>query len=336
MVIFDWIESNIMSFLSLQGAVSQGIIWGIMAIGVYLTYRILDFADLSVEGTLGLGAGVSAILIINGMNPYLTLVFSLLAGALAGFATGIFNTVFKIPPILSGILTMIGLYSITIRVMGDSANVTLIGKDKVITPISELLKKCGLSGTAVENIAGIILGIVFVVAVIVLLYRFFGTEIGTSIRATGSNVKMSRALGVNTDAMVVLTLVISNALVGLCGGLLAQTQGTADVQVGQGSIVIGLASIIIGEVIMCHKDHSFGYKLSAVVVGSIIYRIIFSLAIAPLGQKIGLKSFDTKIITAVIIAVALAVPVVKSKLNHRKLRIANDKRYENIGGGVNA
>jgi len=328
----EWFESNIISLLSLQGAVAQGIIWGIMALGVYLTYRILDFADLSVEGTLGLGAGVSAILITSGMNPYLSLVFAILAGALAGLVTGILNTVFKIPPILAGILTMIGLYSLTIRVMKDSSNVTLIGKDKIITPISNLLTKWGIRGALVDNLASMALGIIFVVLIIALLYRFFGTEIGTSIRATGSNKAMSRALGVNTDAMVVLTLIISNALVGLAGGLIAQTQGTADVTIGQGSIVIGLASIIIGEVIMCRKDHSFWYKLSAVIVGSIIYRIIFSLAIAPLGQKLGLKSFDTKIITAVIIAIALATPVVKQKLAERKLRKANDKLYADVGG----
>lgn len=332
----EWFESNIISLLSLQGAISQGIIWGIMAIGVYLTYRILDFADLSVEGTLGLGAGVSAILITNGMNPYLSLVFAVLAGALAGFATGIFYTVFKIPPILSGILTMIGLYSLTIRVMDDSSNVTLIGKDKIITPLCNLFTKLGVKGALVENLASMCIGFVAIVLLIVLLYRFFGTEIGTSIRATGSNVHMSRALGVNTNAMAVLTLVISNALVGLSGGLIAQTQGTADVTIGQGSIVIGLASIIIGEVIFCRKDHSFWYKLSAVVVGSIIYRIIFSLAIAPLGQKLGLKSFDTKIITAVIIAIALATPVVKQRLNEKKLRKENDKRYANVGGNQNA
>lgn len=336
MEIIGWIENNIMTGLSFQGAIAQGIIWGIMAMGVYITYRILDFADLSVEGTLGFGAAVSAVMIAGGANPYLTLIFATLAGAVAGLATGVFNTVFKIPPILSGILTMIGLYSITIRVMKGSANTSLFRFDRVTTPIIDWLNRLGMSETAVNNTAALIIGVVFVVGVICLLYFFFGTEIGTSIRATGSNEKMSRALGVNTDLMKVLALVISNALVGLAGALIAQTQGAADVQMGQGSIVIGLASIIIGEVIMCRKDHSFWYKLLAVVVGSVIYRIVYALTVAPLGRKLGLQAYDTKMITALIIAVALAVPVIKTKLAERRLRVANDKKFAGVGGNQNA
>lgn len=336
MEIIGWIENNIMTGLSFQGAIAQGIIWGIMAMGVYITYRILDFADLSVEGTLGFGAAVSAVMIAGGANPYLTLIFATLAGAVAGLATGVFNTVFKIPPILSGILTMIGLYSITIRVMKGSANTSLFRFDRVTTPIIDWLNRLGMSETAVNNTAALIIGVVFVVGLICLLYFFFGTEIGTSIRATGSNEKMSRALGVNTDFMKVLALVISNALVGLAGALIAQTQGAADVQMGQGSIVIGLASIIIGEVIMCRKDHSFWYKLLAVVVGSVIYRIVYALTVAPLGRSLGLLAYDTKMITALIIAVALAVPVIKTKLSERRLRVANDKKFAGVGGNQNA
>lgn len=336
MEIIGWIENNIMTGLSFQGAIAQGIIWGIMAMGVYITYRILDFADLSVEGTLGFGAAVSAVMIAGGANPYLTLIFATLAGAVAGLATGVFNTVFKIPPILSGILTMIGLYSITIRVMKGSANTSLFRFDRVTTPIIDWLNRLGMSETAVNNTAALIIGVVFVVGLICLLYFFFGTEIGTSIRATGSNEKMSRALGVNTDLMKVLALVISNALVGLAGALIAQTQGAADVQMGQGSIVIGLASIIIGEVIMCRKDHSFWYKLLAVVVGSVIYRIVYALTVAPLGRSLGLLAYDTKMITALIIAVALAVPVIKTKLSERRLRVANDKKFAGVGGNQNA
>lgn len=332
----SWIENNIMTLVGFEGAVSQGIIWGVMAIGVYLTYRILDFADLSVEGTLGFGAGVSAIMITNGFNPYVTLIFATLAGAVAGLATGIFNTVFKIPPILSGILTMIGLYSITIRVMDNSSNVHLIGKSVVTDPIISVLEKIGVPSAYIVNTASLILGLIFVAALIGILYFFFGTEIGTAIRATGSNANMSRALGVNTDVMKVLALIISNALVGLAGALIAQTQGAADVTMGQGSIVIGLASIIIGEVIMCGKDHSFWYKLMAVVVGSVIYRIIYALTIAPLGRKLGLLAYDTKLITAVIIAIALATPVIKTKLAERKLRRENDKRFAKVGGNKNA
>lgn len=336
MSFFNWFESNIITGLSVEGAIAQGIIWGLLAIGVYITYRILDFADLSVEGTIGFGAAVSAILITNGWNPYVTLIMATLAGALAGLVTGVLNTVFKIPPILSGILTMIALYSITIRVMGGSANIALFQYDRITTPINKLLVSLGLNESGVSNISTLIIGIVFVGALIGILYFFFGTEIGTAIRATGSNIHMSRALSVNTDMMKVLALVISNAMVGLAGALIGQTQGAADVGMGQGAIVIGLASIIIGEVIMCRKDHSFWYKLIAVVVGSVIYRIIFALTVAPLGRKLGFEAYDTKMITAAIIAIALAVPVVKQKIAEGKLRKENDKNFANVGGSKNA
>lgn len=336
MSFFNWFESNIITGLSVEGAIAQGIIWGLLAIGVYITYRILDFADLSVEGTIGFGAAVSAILITHGWNPYVTLIMATLAGALAGLVTGVLNTAFKIPPILSGILTMIALYSITIRVMSGSANIALFQYDRITTPINKLLISLGLPESGVSNISTLIIGIVFVGALIGILYFFFGTEIGTAIRATGSNIHMSRALSVNTDMMKVLALVISNAMVGLAGALIGQTQGAADVGMGQGAIVIGLASIIIGEVIMCRKDHSFWYKLIAVVVGSVIYRIIFALTVAPLGRKLGFEAYDTKMITAAIIAVALAVPVIKQRVAESKLRKENDKKFANVGGSKNA
>jgi len=335
-VFFNWFESNIITGLSLEGAIAQGIIWGIMAIGVYITYRLLDFSDLSVDGTLGFGAAVSAILITQGWDPYLSLIIATIAGGLAGLATGIFNTVFKIPPILSGILTMIGLYSITIRVMKGSSNTPLFQYNRVTTPINNLLVSIGVPENSVTNLSTLIIGIVFTAALIGILYFFFGTEFGTAIRATGSNANMSRALGVNTDFMKVIALIISNALFGLSGALIGQTQGAADVQLGQGAIVIGLASIIIGEVIMCRKDHSFWYKLCAVIVGSIIYRIIYALTIAPLGQKLQLRAYDTKLITAVIIAVALAIPVIRRKLAERHLRKVNDKKFTDVGGTENA
>ncbi|MBQ8337529.1 MAG: ABC transporter permease [Oscillospiraceae bacterium] len=322
--------------LSLEGAIAQGIIWGIMAIGVYITYRVLDFSDLSVDGTLGFGAAVSAILITQGMDPYLSLLVATFAGALAGLATGIFNTVFKIPPILSGILTMIGLYSISIRVMKGSSNIALFQYKRVTTPLNELFVKLGVAENAVTNLSTLVIGVVFAAALIAILYYFLGTEFGTAIRSTGSNANMSRALGVNTDLMKVVALVISNALFGLSGALIGQTQGAADVQLGQGAIVIGLASIIIGEVIMCRKDHSFWYKLCAVIVGSIIYRIIYALTIAPLGQSLNLRAYDTKLITALIIAIALAIPVIRKALAERHLRKANDKKFTNVGGTKNA
>lgn len=330
--VIQWIESNIMTGLAFQGAVAQGIIWGLLAIGVYLTYRILDFADLSVEGTLGFGAAVSAILISKGMDPFLTLLIATAAGMLAGLVTGVFNTVFKIPPILAGILTMIGLYSVTIHVMEGSANTSLFQYDRINTVVSTMLSKIGVPDDVAPNLSVMIIGIVFVAVIIAIIYFFFGTEIGCSIRATGTNPKMARALGVNTDIMKVLTLVISNGIVGLAGALIGQTQGAANVQLGQGAIVIGLASIIIGEIIMCRKDHSFWYKLIAVVVGSVIYRIIYAATIAPLGQKLGLKAYDTKMITALIIAVALAIPVIKQTIAKKRKRVANRKAI-NVNGG---
>ncbi len=333
---FAWFETNIITGLSIEGAIAQGIVWGILAIGVYITYRILDFADLSVDGTIGFGAAVSAIMIVNGYNPFVTLIFATLAGALAGLATGIFHTVFKIPAILSGILTMIALYSLTIRVMDGSANLALFQYDRVITTIDKLLISLGVPENGVSNLSTLLLGAVIVAALIAVLYFFFGTEIGTAIRATGSNIYMARALGVNTDLMKVLALVISNALFGLAGGLVGQTQGAANVTMGQGAIVIGLASIIIGEVILCHKDHSFWYKLMAVVVGSIVYRIIFALTIAPLGRKLGFEAYDTKMLTAAIIAVALAVPVIRKYFAERKLRKENDKKFALAGGAEDA
>ena len=336
MNILSWFEGNIITMLSLEGAIAQGIIWGIMAIGVYITYRVLDFSDLSVDGTLGFGAAVSAILITQGMDPYLSLIFATVAGALAGLATGIFNTVFKIPPILSGILTMIGLYSISIRVMKGSSNIALFQYKRVTTPLNELFIKMGVAENAVTNLSTLVIGVVFAGALIAILYYFLGTEFGTAIRSTGSNANMSRALGVNTDLMKVVALIISNALFGLSGALIGQTQGAADVQLGQGAIVIGLASIIIGEVIMCRKDHSFWYKLCAVVVGSIVYRIIYALTIAPLGQSLNLKAYDTKLITALIIAIALAIPVIRKSLAEHKLRKANAKKFANEGGNENA
>lgn len=336
MNILTWFESNIITGLSLEGAIAQGIIWGIMAIGVYITYRLLDFSDLSVDGTLGFGAAVSAILITQGCDPYLSLLVATIAGGLAGLATGIFNTVFKIPPILSGILTMIGLYSISIRVMKGSSNIALFQYNRITTPINNWLISIGVAENAVTNLSTLIIGVVFAGALIGILYFFFGTEFGTAIRATGSNANMSRALGVNTDLMKAVALVISNALFGLSGALIGQTQGAADVQLGQGAIVIGLASIIIGEVIMCRKDHSFWYKLCAVIVGSIIYRIIYALTIAPLGQALNLRAYDTKLITSIIIAVALAIPVIRKTLAERRLRKINDKKFIDIGGKENA
>lgn len=289
-------------YLAIQGAASQGIIWGIMTLGVYITFKILDFPDLTVDGSFALGGAVSAILISNGMNPFITLFFSFLAGSLAGLATGILNTKLQIPGILAGILTMIALYSINIRVMGGRPNIPLLGMATSLTIIQNILS---LS----KVVSDLLVGFVFSVFIVLIMYWFFGTEMGCAIRATGNNEKMIRALGVDTNVMKTIGLMISNALVSLSGALVTQSQGYADVGMGTGTIVIGLASVIIGEVIFGNR-FNFLYKLSSIVMGSIIYRIIIAIVL-----QLGLKATDLKLLTAIIVAIALSVPVLNKKAN---------------------
>lgn len=289
-------------YLAVQGAASQGIIWGIMTLGVYITFKVLDFADLTVDGSFALGGAVSAILISNGMNPFITLFFSFLAGSLAGLATGILNTKLQIPGILAGILTMIALYSINIRVMGGRPNIPLLGMATSLTIIQNILS---LS----KVVSDLLVGFIFSVFIVLIMYWFFGTEMGCAIRATGNNEKMIRALGVDTNVMKTIGLMISNALVSLSGALVTQSQGYADVGMGTGTIVIGLASVIIGEVIFGNR-FNFLYKLSSIVMGSIIYRIIIAIVL-----QLGLKATDLKLLTAIIVAIALSVPVLNKKAN---------------------
>ena len=289
-------------YLAIQGAASQGIIWGIMTLGVYITFKVLDFPDLTVDGSFALGGAVSAILISNGMNPFITLFFSFLAGSLAGLATGILNTKLQIPGILAGILTMIALYSINIRVMGWRPNIPLLGMATSLTIIQNILS---LS----KVVSDLLVGFVFSVFIVLIMYWFFGTEMGCAIRATGNNEKMIRALGVDTNVMKTIGLMISNALVSLSGALVTQSQGYADVGMGTGTIVIGLASVIIGEVIFGNR-FNFLYKLSSIVMGSIIYRIIIAIVL-----QLGLKATDLKLLTAIIVAIALSVPVLNKKAN---------------------
>ncbi|WP_288519350.1 ABC transporter permease [uncultured Brachyspira sp.] len=289
-------------YLAIQGAASQGIIWGIMTLGVYITFKVLDFPDLTVDGSFALGGAVSAILISNGMNPFITLFFSFLAGSLAGLATGILNTKLQIPGILAGILTMIALYSINIRVMGGRPNIPLLGMATSLTIIQNILS---LS----KVVSDLLVGFIFSVFIVLIMYWFFGTEMGCAIRATGNNEKMIRALGVDTNVMKTIGLMISNALVSLSGALVTQSQGYADVGMGTGTIVIGLASVIIGEVIFGNR-FNFLYKLSSIVMGSIIYRIIIAIVL-----QLGLKATDLKLLTAIIVAIALSVPVLNKKAN---------------------
>ncbi|NCC06801.1 MAG: ABC transporter permease [Clostridia bacterium] len=283
---------------AIPGAAAQGVIWGVMALGVYVTYRILDFADLTVDSSMATGAATSAMLIISGMNPLLTLVFAILAGMAAGLITGFLNTKLKIPAILAGILTQLGLYSINLRIMDGSPNVALLKQPVIIS---------------LGNIPGaLITGAIFAAVVIAVLYWFFGTELGCAIRATGNNRKMVRAQGVNTDTTKIIALVISNGLVGLAGGLLAQYQGSANVNMSRGAIVIGLASVILGEVIFGAR-FSFAYQLGAVVCGSIIYQIVIAFVI-----QLGLSTNDMKLFSAITVAIALSVPTIKQNIAQRK------------------
>ena len=290
--------------LAIQGAASQGVLWGIMALGLYITFKVLDFADLTVDGSFALGGAVSAVLLVNGWNPFLSLLIAFLAGGISGVVTGLLHTKLEIPGILAGILTMIALYSINIRIMGQ-ANTPLLGVDTIMVKLEILL---GIDRT----MSSLITGIVFSVVIIMILYWFFGTELGSVIRATGNNERMVRAQGVNTDNMKIVGLMLSNALVALSGAMVAQSQGYGDVGMGTGTIVIGLASIIIGEVIFGVR-FSFWYRPMSVVFGSIIYRIIIAVVL-----QLGLKSTDLKLLTAIIVALALALPVVKSKFKQTK------------------
>lgn len=301
--------------LAIQGAVSQGILWGIMALGIYLTYRILDVADLTVDGSFALGGCTCAALITAGLNPYLSLIVAIFAGMLAGFVTGILHTKCQIPAILAGILTQIGLYSINLRIMGRS-NTPLL---KVPTIFKGIAEAIGLA----QNWVSMVVGLIFTVILIVFLYWFFGTEIGSAIRATGNNENMVRSLGMNTNTHKVLGLAISNGLVALSGALVTQSQGYADVKQGTGAIVIGLASIIIGEVIFGKKT-SFGTKLVSVVVGSIIYRIIVAVVL-----QMGLNTDDLKLLTAILVAAALTVPVMLEK---RRLAAGYDPKTDGKEG----
>ena len=290
--------------LAIQGAASQGVLWGIMALGLYITFKVLDFADLTVDGSFALGGAVSAVLLVNGWNPFLSLLIAFLTGGISGVVTGLLHTKLEIPGILAGILTMIALYSINIRIMGQ-ANTPLLGVDTIMVKLEILL---GIDRT----MSSLIVGVVFSVVIIMILYWFFGTELGSVIRATGNNERMVRAQGVNTDNMKIIGLMLSNALVALSGAMVAQSQGYGDVGMGTGTIVIGLASIIIGEVIFGAR-FSFWYRLMSVVFGSIIYRIIIAVVL-----QLGLKSTDLKLLTAIIVALALALPVVKSKFKQTK------------------
>lgn len=285
----------------MPGAVAQGIIWGIMAIGVYITFRILDIADLTVDGTLATGGATMVVCMTAGMNVGAAMLIAFIAGCLAGLVTGIFHTKFGIPAILAGILTQLILYSVNLRIMSQKANVPLsVDKYNIIISLRNLPQ-------------AITVGAIFVVVIIGIMYWFFGTEMGHSLRATGCNQNMARANGINTDTNKVIGLVISNGIVALSGALLAQYQGFADINMGRGAIVIGLAAVIIGEVLLGKIFRNFALKLLAAVVGGIIYYIVITIVL-----QAGMNANDLKMFSALVVAVFLGIPYWKKKIAERK------------------
>jgi putative ABC transport system permease protein len=300
-----------MSFLtgllnSMPGAIAQGLAWGIMAIGVYITYKILDVADLTVDGTLCTGASVCVVLTLAGAPMWLALLCAILVGMLAGLVTGLFHTACGIPAILAGILTQLALYSVNLRIMGWG---TGLGKSNLpvsVDKYSLLVSARYVRDLSIQN--PILALVIFVSVVIALLYWFFGTELGASLRATGANQNMARAQGINTNFTKVLGLMLSNGLVALAGALLAQYQGFSDINMGRGAIVIGLAAVIIGEVLFDKIFRNFALKLLGAVIGAIVYYVVIQVVL-----RMGLSTDDLKLLTAVVVAVFLAVPYWKSR-----------------------
>ena len=285
--------------VSLQDAVVQGVLWGIMVLGVYITYKLLDIADLTVDGSFALGGCVCAVMVLNkGVDPWIALIIAAVAGMAAGAVTGFLHTVFEIPAILAGILTQIGLWSINLRIMGGKSNVPLLKTDTIF---SKIIGWTGIN----KQLASLLLGIGVAVSMIAFLYWFFGTEIGSAMRATGNNEAMIRAQGVNTNWTKLLALTISNGLVGLSGALVCQSQKYADIGMGTGAIVIG--DVLMGRL------RSFGSKLTSAVVGSVIYFVIRAVVL-----RMGMNANDMKLLSAVIVAVALCVPVVVRKWRLKK------------------
>lgn len=283
--------------------VAQGLLWAVMALGVYITFRVLDIADLTVEGSFPLGAAAAASLLAAGYGPLTAIVAAAIVGMLAGVITGILHTKMKIPALLAGILTMIALYSVNLRIMGK-ANLSLLGVDTTFSIFREML---GLSSAETTFAVGLLITLI----IGVFIYWFFGTEIGAAIRATGFNQQMIRAQGVDTNVTIILGLLLSNALVAVSGALVAQSNGFADVGMGTGTIVIGLASVIIGEVLF--GTRSFKNCIISVVLGSIVYRIVIAVVL-----QMGMPPNDLKLFTSVLVAFALSMPLLKNKMSARK------------------
>ena len=296
----------------MPGAVTQGMLWGIMAIGVYLTFRILNVSDLTVDGSLATGGAVCVMLMRAGCNPWLALLCAFLAGMLAGLVTGLLHTRCNIPAILSGILTQLALYSINLRIMGGKANQP-IGVDKYDLLVSQRYVR----DLSLEN--PILLVLIILAVVVGILYWFFGTEYGSALRATGANQNMARAQGIDTKIGITVGLMVSNGLVALSGALLAQYQGAVDVNMGRGAIVIGLAAVIVGEVLFGKVFRNFALKLVAVALGAVVYYLVIQIVL-----QMGLNTNDLKLLTALVVALFLAVPYWQSLVKPKKQRVGGD------------
>ena len=299
---------------ALPGSVAQGLIWGILAIGVYITFKVLDYADLTVDGSIATGGAVAVMCNLNGTNPYIALLLAFGAGMLAGLVTGIFHTVFGIPAILSGILTQLGLYSINMRILGKSNQAVSVDEFALNVSLRYIPESCINTG-------------IFCLVIILLLYWFFGTELGAAVRATGCNERMAKAQGINTSAQKVLGLVLSNGLVGVSGALYAQYQGSADVNMGRGAIVIGLAAVIIGDVIFGKMFRNFALRMVASVIGAIIYFIAIAVVL-----QLGFSTNDLKLFSALIVAIFLAIPYLKSKNRKNILKKKIERIRKRITG----
>lgn len=287
----------------ITSTIGQGLIWGLLGLGLYLTFRILNIADMTVEGTFPFGAAICVSALIHGANPILATILSFIAGMITGAVTGLLYTKGKIPVLLAGILTMTGVYSVNLHVLGK-ANVGLLNNKTLFN--SKFL-------TSLPNgFASVVIGIIFAIFIVILLATFLNTDLGQSFIATGDNEKMARSLGINTDNMEILGLMISNGLIGLSGGLIAQNSGYADVNMGIGTIVIGLAAIIISEV--AYRNISLTARLVAVIVGSILYRFVLLIVL-----QIGFSTNDFKIISAIILAICLMLPLLEKKFHLRKI-----------------
>lgn len=297
---------------AIPGAVTQGMLWGIMAIGVYLTFRILNVSDLTVDGSLATGGAVCVMLMRAGCNPWVALLCAVLAGMLAGLVTGLLHTRCAIPAILAGILTQLALYSINLRIMGGKANQP-IGVDKYDLLVSQRYVR----DLSLDN--PILLVIVILAVVVGILYWFFGTEYGSALRATGANQNMARAQGIDTKIGITVGLMVSNGLVALSGALLAQYQGAVDVNMGRGAIVIGLAAVIVGEVLFGKVFRNFALKLTAVALGAVVYYLVIQVVL-----QLGLNTNDLKLLTATVVALFLAIPYWKSLAKPKKQRLGGD------------